>query len=164
METRFGKLVFAIPVTYYAQFLPLLPLIIVGVLFILADMWTAWDLSRRLKKQKKSTGKLKSKHAQRVIDTMIKMMTAIILAWALEKYVLVMLDSLYLANWVTAIFCAVQGISILENISSESDATWAKVLQKILINKANRHYDLELGEVKTEQNERTTNGQEGSNS
>jgi hypothetical protein len=168
MESKLAKFIFAIPLGFLAKMLPLLPLILVGLSFIMVDVYTAWRLSVRLKRdgkragQKMASGKFKSVNARRVIDTMIKMMLVILLAHMLEVHVLNMLDVLYLANWVTAVFCIVQALSILENISSEGDSKWARLLQGILINKAERHYDIDLSELKqkTESDERTDIEQE----
>jgi hypothetical protein len=38
--------------------------------------------------------------------------------------------------------------SILENESSCSSANWAKVLQKIMVDKTSRHFDVDLSDLK----------------
>ena len=138
------KILTSLPIGFIGVFVPLLPLIGVCLVAVIADVITAWRLSVRLKRKGKSTGKLKSKNAGKVIWTIIEFMLVLILAHLVDVYVLTMFDGLYLPNWTAAIFCAVQGISILENISSENEASWAKVLQKVLADKASRHYDVDI--------------------
>jgi hypothetical protein len=43
--------------------------------------------------------------------------------------------------------CFWQLWSILENESSCNDAKWAKVLQKILVDKTSRHFDIDLSDL-----------------
>ena len=52
--------------------------------------------------------------------------------------------SLEVTKYVTALFCFIQLISILENESSCNEAWWARVLQKILSDKTKRHFDVDF--------------------
>lgn len=131
------------------QYTKLIGLLIVGMLFTSIDVYTAWRLSRRVKKRtKKSTGKFKSEHGRRILNTWIVLFLGITLAFTVEKYVLSMLDPLYLPNWFTAAFCLFHGISILENWSSERENRLAIFMQTILINKASRHFDVDEEVIK----------------
>lgn len=60
---------------------------------------------------------------------------------------------LYLANMVAGSFCIYELWSILENESSESSRPWAKVLQKIMINKASRYIE-DIGDTIKEANKK----------
>ena len=48
---------------------------------------------------------------------------------------------MYLANMVAGSFCIYELWSILENESSENPKSWAKLLQKIMIDEASRYTD-----------------------
>ena len=56
--------------------------------------------------------------------------------------------NLYLPNIVAGIFCFWNFWSILENESSLKDARWAKIMQRILVDKAERHFDIDLKDFK----------------
>jgi len=62
----------------------------------------------------------------------------------LDIKVMVMWEGVHLANYVTLIFCVLEAWSILENASSCNGSSWAKVLQKIMIDKTERHLDIDL--------------------
>ena len=47
-------------------------------------------------------------------------------------------------------FCMIQLVSVLENMSSCNNAKWAKLLQKILIDKTARHLDYNVGDYMKE--------------
>ena len=72
----------------------------------------------------------------------------------MDRQILTMFDGLKLANYVAAVFCFVQFWSILENESSQNDAKWAKVIQKIAIDKAGRHFDIDLNEIFSDKEEK----------
>ena len=54
------------------------------------------------------------------------------------------MGELHLANYLAAIYCAVQFVSILENESTCNGAAWARVVQKIVADKTDRHFDFNL--------------------
>lgn len=127
-----------------------------GVLFfaIVLDCLSAFDLSRRLKKKhpNKVTGKFRSEYALRMLKTFMQMYSVILLVFLVETYILPM-HNLRLTNYTAAICCGIQLWSILENASSENGKMWAKVLQKIMVNKAERHFDIKLDFDKKEKEE-----------
>lgn len=126
------------------------------------DVLSAYRLSRRVKRKNPSAndGKFKSSYARRVLDSIIKIYTLILLAHLIDTRLLIMFDGIFLANYVAAIFSFIQVWSILENESSEQDANWARVLQKIMVNKAERHFNIE-NLSKTLNNESTENIHQG---
>lgn len=141
---KLDKFAFTVLLGYFTHQIPLVLMICVGSFFVLLDVLSAWDLARRLQNEGKSTGKFKSTNAKRTIPTMVWFWLGVIAAHMLEKYVLIMLDQLYLANWFTGAFCLLQAISICENVSSANDKPWARAMQKILADKASRHFDVEV--------------------
>lgn len=135
-------------------FEPTLPF--AGVLFfaIVLDCLSAFDLSRRLKKKypERVTGKFRSEYALKMLKTFFQMYSIILLVFFVEAYVIPM-HQFNLTNYTAASCCAIQLWSILENASSENKKIWAKVLQKIMVNKAERHFDIKLDLDKKEEEE-----------
>lgn len=131
---------------------PTLPYIALCTVAILADCITAFLLARRVKKQhpKKSTknsGKFKSSHFGRVILTLVEVYALLIFAYYLHIYITESLpfDVLKISAGAVVFW---QGWSILENVSSCNNARWAKVLQTIMIDKTERHFEIDLSDLK----------------
>ena len=82
--------------------------------------------------------------------TLIKIYVLIILAFLIETYIFEGLH-IRLANITAGAVCFWQTWSILENESSCSDEKWAKILQKILVDKTERHFDVDLSELEKRQ-------------
>ena len=128
---------------------PTLPFIVICTIAILFDCYTAWALSRRVKKKHPGAndGKFKSRYAGRVFVTLIKVYSVTVLAYLMETYIFEGLP-VKLANIVAGAVCFWQFWSMLENESSCNDAKWAKIAQRILVDKTARHFDIDLGELK----------------
>ena len=131
---------------------PTFPFILVCTLMVLADVYTAWSLSRRVKRKfpHANDGKFKSIYFGRVFMTLIKIYVLIILAFLIETYIFEGLH-IRLANITAGAVCFWQTWSILENESSCSDEKWAKILQIILVDKTERHFDVDLSELEKRQ-------------
>lgn len=114
---------------------------------LVVDTATAYLLNRRVAQKFKgmSHGKLQSKRLLNLFKTLIAVLTVMLLAYAIDRYCFTMMD-LHLANMIAFAFCMIQLVSVLENISSCNDAKWAKLLQKILIDKTSRHLDYNVGD------------------
>lgn len=128
---------------------PTVPFIIICTIAILFDCYTAWSLSRRVKRKYPGAndGKFKSRYAGRVFVTLIKVYALTILAYLVQTFILEGLP-IKLANIVAAAVCFWQVWSMLENESSCNDAKWAKIAQRILVDKTERHFDIDLRELK----------------
>ena len=128
---------------------PTVPFIIICTIAILFDCYTAWSLSRRVKRKYPGAndGKFKSRYAGRVFITLIKVYALTILAYLVQTFILEGLP-IKLANIVAAAVCFWQVWSMLENESSCNDAKWAKIAQRILVDKTERHFDIDLSELK----------------
>ena len=126
------------------------------VAVITIDCFSAYNLNRRVKKKypNYATGKLESKKALKVIYTIGKIYGVILIIWFIEKNILMDL-SFEITKYVTALFCFIQLISVLENESSCNNAWWARALQKILMDKSKRHFDIDIDidQLKKEQQE-----------
>lgn len=114
---------------------------------MVVDTITAYQLNRRVSQKFKgmSHGKIQSKRLLRLFKTLIAVLTVILLSYAIDMYCFPIMD-LHLAYMMAFAFCMIQLVSVLENISSCNDAKWAKLLQKILIDKTSRHLDYNVGD------------------
>ena len=84
--------------------------------------------------------------------TLIKIYVLIILAFLIETYIFEGLH-IKLSNIAAAAVCFWQLWSMLENESSCSDERLAKVLQKVLVDKTERHFDVDLSSLKGKEQE-----------
>lgn len=124
---------------------PTLPFAGICFFAIVLDCFTAWRLAQRIKiyhPELGSDGKFRSDKAKKIFSTLFVIYACIVLGYAIDTKICTG-ASLGVANWIAGGFCFVQLWSILENESSENGSTWAKVLQKIMVNKASRH----IGEI-----------------
>lgn len=145
MNPTLIKWLFAISAGSMALIMPNVPFILIAFAFILADCISAYRLARRVKKKTgRSKAKMQSNKLWKAFLTTLASATAIVLAFSIEKHILIMYKDLYLANWTAIVICSIQLWSILENESSCNTSKWASVLQKFLVDKAERHWDIDL--------------------
>lgn len=130
---------------------PTLPYLVICTLMIFADCFTAWQLSRRARKAHPDRvsddgKKFKSHNFGKVIITIFKAWALIFMAYLMQKHIT---DGLPvdLTKVAAGAICFWQLWSILENESSCNDAKWAKTMQKILVDKTERHFDIDLSEL-----------------
>ena len=149
-----GKHIMGVMGACVAMIRPTFPFILVCTLAVLADCYTAWSLSRRVKKRFPSAndGKFKSNYAGRVFITLIKVYSLTILVHLIDAMVFPEI-ALHLPQVVAGAVCFWQIWSMLENESSCNDAKWAKIAQRIMVDKTERHFDIDLHELKEEQPE-----------
>lgn len=124
------------------QLHPTIAFYFVCVFAVLLDCITAWRLNKRIRAKytkEVADGKLKSDPMKKMLGDLGVVCGCIYLAYKVDTTVLSQLHGLYLANYITAIFCAVEFISILENESSCNGSVWAKWMQQIVADKTNRH-------------------------
>lgn len=139
---------------------PTLPYLIICTIMIFADCFTAWQLSRRARKAHPNSvsddgKKFKSQHFGKVIVTVLKAWALIIMAFLMQRHITDGLP-LDLTKVAAGAICFWQLWSILENESSCSDAKWAKILQKILVDKTSRHFDIDLTDINPKTDESRT--------
>jgi hypothetical protein len=139
-----------------AEFKPTFPLIIVTIIFIIYDAWTAYQLDKRVHlryptKTQREKAKFTSFAFGKVIkETIPKRLWVIFLAYLVEHWVFIHV-SIPLSYIVTGVICFEQAWSILENESScrsENESRFWKLLQKIMVDKTERHFDVDLGDLK----------------
>ena len=111
------------------------------------DIWSAYCLGKRVHKKdpQLSDGKFKSAYKYRVMYTMIIALVVIILANYVDVNVLKETDVAVRA--AVGFFLVYQSWSVLENWSSENNKPWALVLQRIMVNKAERHFNVPLSDI-----------------
>ena len=133
---------------------PAFPFILVCTLMVFADVFTAWSLSRRVKRKypKANDGKFKSIYFGKIFMTLIKIYVLIILAFLIDTFIFEGFQ-LKLSNIAAGAVCFWQLWSMLENESSCSDERWAKVLQKVLVDKTERHFDVDLSCIRDKKQE-----------
>lgn len=137
------------------RFEPAFPLLAVAFMFVLYDAWSAYELDKRVHKVypdkvKREQAKFVSYKFRSVIPTLIERMVIIILAYACERWVFVHV-TVPVSYIAAAVVCAEQALSIAENKAScrlpgDRHARIWKMLAKVLIDKTERHFDLDLGE------------------
>ena len=137
-------------------FRPAIPLAVVMILFILYDAWTAYQLDKRAKimypdKTKRHEAKFTSFAFGKVVrKTIPERLAVIILAYLAEKYIFVHVD-IPLSYIATGVICFEQAWSALENNAScrtdEREKRFWRLLQSIMIDKTERHFDIELTEL-----------------
>lgn len=130
---------------------PTLPYMLICTLMILADCYTAWALSRRARKAypkrvSEDGEKFKSHHFGVVITTIIKAWALIIMSFLIQRHITDGMP-IDLTKVAAGAICFWQLWSILENESSCNGAKWAKVMQKILVDKTSRHFDIDLDDL-----------------
>lgn len=112
------------------------------------DVFSAYMLSRRVHKKypKQSDGKFKSEYKWRVMITMGVVFVVIILANEVDIKIRHEQDELAV-RWAMGAFLFYELWSCVENWSSENDNKIAKALQRIMVNKAERHLDVPLSDI-----------------
>lgn len=140
-----------------AEFRPTFPLIVVMVLFVLYDAWSAYQLDRRVhvmfpRKTKRHEAKFTSFAFGKVVrKTIPERLIVILLAFVAEKYVFVHV-SVPLSYVATGVIIFEQGLSALENNAScrtdERESKFWRTLSKWVVDKTERHFDINLDEYK----------------
>lgn len=152
-----------------AMLQPTLPYFVLCTLFILADCFTAWRLDKRVsirypnRVRRSSGGKFKSSNFGKVIFTLIKTYVLIILAFLVDIYI-VRSDAETLTRIAAGAIIGWQMWSILENESSCNGSRWAKLAQKILVDKTERHFGIDLSDLVNESHDKSEEHQKSSNS
>ncbi len=120
-----------------------------ALLMVAVDVYTAYQLSKRVKKKfpGHSDGKFKSSYIKRVLVTLIIIFIAMILGSYVDQLILRDMGQDYAVRGVMAAVVFYVGWSCLENWSSENDSPFAKACQRVMINKAERHLKVPLDDL-----------------
>ncbi len=139
-----------------AEFKPAFPLIVVTVVFILYDAYTAFRLDKRVhaaypeKTDRKEARFTSFAFGKVVKQTIPKRLWLIFLAYLVEHWVFIHV-TIPLSYIVTGAICFEQAWSILENESScrpEAEHRFWKLLQQVMVDKTARHFDVNLDKLK----------------
>lgn len=145
----FSKYLLSIAGGFLVLIKPTFPFIVICIIFVLIDCISAYRLVRRMKKAgEKVTAKVRSDKLLKAFLTSVLAMVAVVLAFVIEKFILVMHHDLYLANYTALAFCFIQFWSITENESSCNGSKWALLAQKIMVDKTERHLNVDLSILK----------------
>ena len=138
------------------EFKPAFLLTVVVVVFILYVAWTAFKLDKRVRtaypdKTQRKQAKFTSFAFGKVVkQTIPKRLMLIILAFLEEHWVFIHV-TIPLSYVFTGAICFEQFWSILENESScrtESESRFWKLMQQIMVDKTERHLDVNLDKLK----------------
>ena len=132
--------------------LPVLPYAAVCTLLVLADTATAWRLGRRVASHTglRRAGKLQSGRIGVMFGTLGRVYALLLLGRAVEQVILRPDIQFDLVRTLAAGVCLWQTLSILENEASCSDARWAIIARKWLIDKTERHIGIPLDDLREE--------------
>ena len=128
----------------WAVFGPAVPMGAACTAMVLADVWSARRLARRLGRRRPSARqKLKFSSARfgRVVSTLIRIYAVLALA-ALVEHVVVG-EWIHLLKLAGAVICFWQAVSILENEASCNTHPWARLMARYLADKTARHLGVE---------------------
>ena len=155
---------------FVGAFKPAFPLIAVATLFVIYDAWSAYELDKRVhlrypERTKRKETKFESYKFKKVIKTLTERFIIIILAYSVERWVFVHVTIPF--SYIAAgVVCAEQALSIAENKAScrlpgDKHARLWKALAKVLIDKTERHFEIDLDDLKeTDNNDKEQNMQD----
>ena len=149
---RLYQMVFSMISAVATALSPTLPYILLCTAAVLLDCYTAWRLGKRVRKAHprkttKNTPKFNSKHFGDVLRTLMLVYALLVFAYFLHMYVT---DSLNFNAMKLAAGLVIgwEIWSSLENESSCNGKKWAKLLQEIMVDKTERHFDIDLSKFK----------------
>lgn len=152
MTNNISRILAALVGVVWCWIEPTLPFALLCVFAVLLDCLSAWRLNTRVKKMYPNScadGKFKSSHASKMIGDLLVVWLCILLAGGVDHVILPHME-LHLGNYVAAIFCLIELWSVLENESSCNGASWAKAVQKFVVDKTKRHLELDLDNIDRE--------------
>lgn len=119
--------------------------VICGAL-VLIDCVTAWRLERRVKKTYPgggADGKIKSKHAKKMFGDFLIVAVLVVVTYWIDT-VIGTVGGVHLHNVIAGVFVGVELLSVLENESSCNGARWAKMAQRYVVDKTERHLNVDV--------------------
>ena len=127
---------------------PALPYMLICTGFVFLDCYSAWKLAQRVKKAhpRRASGKLRSEKMRHVFVTLIEVYAVVLLVYFAQVHIA---DDLpvNITKVVAGAVCGWQFWSYLENTASCNGAKWAKTARNILIDKTERHFDINISDL-----------------
>lgn len=111
---------------------PIAPVLGVFAILVCTDVVTAYMLNRRVRG---TQARLSSQRLGKAVRTFGYAAMVVVLCHAIDTWV----TPGNIAGIAASYMCFQQMVSILENISSCNDAPWARMLQRFLADKTQRH-------------------------
>lgn len=130
---------------------PVVPYGILCTSMVFADFVSALMLGRRLRRKQPGNAvvRLSSRRFRSVIATLARTYALLLLAHGVDVVIVDGSMSVSLLRFAGALVCFWQFWSILENESSANEATWARIAQRILVDKTERHLGIDLSDLKS---------------
>ena len=147
LEWSAGRVFCCVLGSLWAWVEPTVPYALLCIFAVFVDCVSAWMLNRRVKEKygsKSCDGKLKSIRMKRMISDLFMLFSCMLIAQGIDDFCMPGNLHLYLGNIIAAIFLLITIVSILENISSCSDAKWAILVQRVVADKTKRHLNIDL--------------------
>lgn len=132
---------------------PVVPYGAICTAMIVADLLSARMLARRVRRRvandvaNPDALKFSSRRFGATVVTLVKTYALLLLAHGVDVVIIANAAPLSLLRFCAALICFWQLWSILENESSANNSTWARIAQRILIDKTERHLGIDLREL-----------------
>lgn len=111
-------------------------------ILVCVDFITAVKLGRRLRRAGRGAdGRLSSRRFGRVVLTIVKIYGALVVASMAQRWIICDYGGFDAVRFTAGAVCLWQLLSILENESTCSDARWARIARKFLVDKAKRYLE-----------------------
>lgn len=133
---------------------PVLPYGAICTAMIIADLISARMLGRRLSRRAPASARSTKFSSRRLGDsvmTLIRSYALLLLSHGIDLVIICGTEPFSMLRFSAGLICFWQLWSILENESSANDARWARIAQRILVDKTERHLGIDLRDLKEEQ-------------
>lgn len=141
-----GRWLVTIASAIFAVLQPALPYLLICTGFVFLDCYSAWRLAQRVRKAhpRRASGKFRSEKMRHIFVTLIEVYAVVLLVYFAQVHIA---DDLpvNITKVVAGAVCGWQFWSYLENSASCNGAKWAQTAKKILIDKTERHFDIDTG-------------------
>ena len=132
---------------------PVLPYGAICTAMVLADVVSARMLARRLRRKFKDNAhddkaKFSSRRLGRSLIALTRVYALLLLSHGVDIVIVGDTQTFSALRFSAALVCFWQLWSILENEASANNATWARLAQRILVDKTSRHLGIDLDELK----------------
>ncbi len=123
-------------------FEPVLAPAVLCTVMVSLDFVTALSLGRRLRRAgRKVDSRLSSRRFGRFVSTLVRVYGALAVAAMAQRWVIAGAGGFDAVRVTAGAICFWQLLSILENESTCSDARWARIARRYLVDKARRHLE-----------------------
>lgn len=126
-------------------FVPVIPIVVTVFIFILADAFFGYRVSRKCGQKHFESHKI-----WKTINKFLEAFTVITLGLLIDKYILSTYEELTAVKVVAGAICLGEGVSLLESFRAlHPRAILSKILAKVIKSKAEKYLDIDLSDVIT---------------